>query len=54
MLEINTKGYYIDKIWYLKFVLIQNLMGIIRVGTIVMESSQVKYNPGDLSNILSQ
>ena len=37
MLDINTKVYYIDKIWYLKIMLIQSLMGIIRVGTIVIE-----------------
>ena len=54
MLEINTKVYYIDKIWYLRIVLIQNLMRIICVGTIVMDRSEVKYNPGDLSNIFSQ
>ena len=54
MMDINTKDFYIDKIWYLHIVLIENQRGVIYVGTIVMERLHVKHKPEALSNKLSQ
>ena len=54
MMEVNTKRFYIDKIWYLNIVLKENQRGVIYVSTIVMERSRVKHNPGALSNKLIQ
>ena len=54
MLDINTKGFYIEKIEYLNIFQGFQPRGVIHVRTIVMEWPQVKYNPGDFSNKLGQ